>query len=881
MKFESMPQSMQNDVKQQLPGDALFIDGKYFKDGAGRVINLRGVNLSGSAKLPTYPMVASTTHGRPSQELDFGSMEASWFDHRSVSFVGRPFPLDEAYEHLTRLKNWGFNFMRFCITWEAIEHAGPGQFDEDYIAYLIQVLQIIKSIGGIKVFIDPHQDCWSRFTGGSGAPIWTLELVGFDLRVLTDDSVGCAIVHNTWKPRTGEDLEKYPKMIWPTNYQKLGCFTMFTLFFGGNQFLPRCFVLKSAADSNLDRMIILTPEQYIKYKNQSPFEYAYEQLEPVQDYLQRHYMESICHLIRRIRESAGDLLDSIVVGYDTLNEPSPGLIGHDTLKSIPKSIDLKSGCAPTFLQSMLVGQGLSIKVDYYKFGALGPRKAGKVVLNSKQLRVWKDGFQCPYEAHGVYDLATQSVIDDQYFFKVNGKVVDAVDQFWFPFTKAFIKQVRAEHQNAIIFFEPPVMENPPHWKKELDTLHHRLVFAPHWYDGITLMNKSFSKWWTVDYVGFKRNKYATILNSISLGFNGVKNNFAGQLRTITGDGVERLGEVPTLIGEIGIPFDMDNKNAYKRRRNETTQRASKLPLVQSFMDCWKPKNVYQKQRNALDANMFGLEKNLLNFTLWNYCSSNCHKWGDQWNGEDLSLWSKDDYFYDNAAEKLKRIDSQAQDADSAYVSLKSDDAQLGREHTSFQFAPISRGRERCATSPVKLPSEEHPSSELNKGARALDAFLRPYARKVCGIPTSQSFDSQSTEKSFRLQFVSQSTGDVSKTQQQTATEVFVPLHHYGVPIDFLVAQVAAHRKSPSFTPTQAQGNQFTVTSVDQLLALVEMDQPMFVVEVSSGSWSYCFQQQIVSFVHDGTVPHGNQAITIKRLSKRQAKQLVLSALNVF
>ena len=49
---------------------------------------------------------------------------------------------------------------------------------------------------------------------------------------------------------------------------------------------------------------------------------------------------------------------------------------------------------------------------------------------------------------------------------------------------------------------------------------------------------------------------------------------------------------------------------------------------------------YSSQIKAMDANMSALERNLLNFTLWTYCSDNCNKWGDQWNGEDLSLWSR-------------------------------------------------------------------------------------------------------------------------------------------------------------------------------------------------------------------------------------------------
>jgi hypothetical protein len=82
-------------------------------------------------------------------------------------------------------------------------------------------------------------------------------------------------------------------MIWPTNYMKLACATMFTLFFGGRVYAPKCVI---------DGMNI-------------------------QDYLQSHYIGAFTTLIERISKSGFNILDEVVLGYDTLNEPHPGYIG--------------------------------------------------------------------------------------------------------------------------------------------------------------------------------------------------------------------------------------------------------------------------------------------------------------------------------------------------------------------------------------------------------------------------------------------------------------------------------------------------------------------------------------------------------------------------
>lgn len=139
----------------------IAVRGRDLVDGHGRVLLLRGVNVAGISKLPSRP---DGLH----------DAKASFERPDEVSFVGRPFPLEEAPAHFSRLRAWGHTLVRLLITWEAISPAGPYpeyEIDREYVAYLMELVRLMGDYG-LKCTVCPHQDVWSRLCGGSGAPAW-------------------------------------------------------------------------------------------------------------------------------------------------------------------------------------------------------------------------------------------------------------------------------------------------------------------------------------------------------------------------------------------------------------------------------------------------------------------------------------------------------------------------------------------------------------------------------------------------------------------------------------------------------------------------------------------------------------------------------------
>ena len=181
--------------------------------------------------------------------------------------------------------------------------------------------------------------------------------------------------------------------------------------------------------------------------------------------------------------------------------------------------------------------------------------------------------------------------------------MDFAADYYAPFAEKFASAICEVDPRAIIFLEAETMHWPPAWRAAPE---HKIAYAPHWYDGYVLFRKSYSPFLAVD---------TRTLRVVGLPWN-IRKSFASQLAFIKAGAAERLGGAPVVIGEFGIPFDMHDKAAFRN-------------------------GDFRKHEAALDRSFQALEANLLHATLWNYTAENINARGDLWNGEDLSIFSRD------------------------------------------------------------------------------------------------------------------------------------------------------------------------------------------------------------------------------------------------
>lgn len=505
---------------------------------------LRGVNVGGDSKVP-YP------RGGTQYPSDFS-------DHRAVSFVGRPFPLHEVDAHFGRIQAWGFNCIRLIVTWEAIEHAGPGIYDAEYLDYLEAICAKAQDYG-LRVIVDMHQDCWARMSGGDGAPGWTFEAAGLDFCAFHEADAAHVMQHQ-FDYRSNEAHQgTFPSMSWVRNYRLAANGIMWTLFWGGRT---------------------LTPQTTIQGHN-------------IQDYLQAHFFGSVAQVAQRLAKMPH------VVGFDILNEPSFGWIGQ-ALSTLTEAPFLR-GPAPTPLQLLASAQGLAVEVQSKLATSHEDTRFTTVLLNAAQKSIWLPGVACPFERAGIYRIENgQAHAVQEGAFAALDKRVHALHPF---LTKAFdlLQGIRSDW---LLFAQTGPLE-ALRGEGLPEGLPSGTVHACHWYDLPMLAAKAFA-------AGLEQREQAET----------IRQRYIQQMAQMKNSGTRT--NMPTLIGEFGIPFDAQAGAAYVS---------------------WKEGDdaAFVTHGRALSLMYDALDALLLSATQWNYSAGNRNAAlvGDQWNQEDFSIWSQD------------------------------------------------------------------------------------------------------------------------------------------------------------------------------------------------------------------------------------------------
>lgn len=549
--------------------DALRVDGTRFVDRSGREVILRGVNLGGDCKVP-YP------HGGTHIPSDFA-------DHREVSFIGRPFPLEEAPEHFRRLRHWGFDVLRLLTTWEAVEHKGPGLYDRDYLDYFTEICRRAGDFG-LYVFVDFHQDVWSRMSGGDGAPGWTFEAVGLDFRTF-HRADAAHLMQAKYDYTKGGRQDAYPQMSWGTNGRLAANGIMWNLFFAGR---------------------LLTPDFRIDGRN-------------VQDFLQGSYLGSMREIARRVAGLPN------VLGFDTMNEPSPTWLGQRlSYRHLAPCEDNpaqpRPGLVLSPLDALASARGITVSVPRLARNPASGRAelAGEELVNAAQVSIWLPNHDCPFERAGAYRVRAGRAepLDEEFFRTREGRRLNVSEDAYGPLFHHVARTIRAYEQHWAVF-----AELDPHGaaagRRFPSKMPERSVNASHWYDTATLHLKTFDPYDSWDFATGQR---ATAPDQ-------VRERFVRQLRARAQPAEDFPGGgAPTLIGEFGIPFDLDEGAAYRAwAAGDRTERP------------------WSKHIAALELMYDALDRLLLHSTQWNYTASNRNDLmiGDGWNQEDLSIFSRD------------------------------------------------------------------------------------------------------------------------------------------------------------------------------------------------------------------------------------------------
>jgi hypothetical protein len=331
----------------------------------------------------------------------------------------------------------------------------------------------------------------------------------------------------------------------------------------------------------------------------------------VQDYFQEHYIGAFKQVAKKVKDF------SYIIGFDSLNEPKKGWIEDKVDGSGKEGFSEVLGHAFTPFDAMLTAAGFSRIVPFREIKFTSIKETRKEILNKKRVSCWLEGAQDIWRREGVWDLDKNEnpiILKNDHFTFFNGKRIDFYKHYLSPFILKFSKEIRTIIPNSIIFFEGPEVTMMMGKKTNFDLPQNEgpFVNAAHWYDAASITTKR----------AWIRMNYDIMTDKLVFGKKKVQKMYNRQLAQIKHNSKNIAGGVPTLLGEFGLHYDLKNKKAYTQFRK-------------------KGQKAFKKNIQLLNMYYKAIDKNLLHVSQWNYTSDNSNDWGDLWNLEDLSIFSRD------------------------------------------------------------------------------------------------------------------------------------------------------------------------------------------------------------------------------------------------
>ena len=245
---------------------------------------------------------------------------------------------------------------------------------------------------------------------------------------------------------------------------------------------------------------------------------------------------------------------------------------------------MQQGSSPTFFESFQLGDGFATWIKNYSPSLV---YSGKILMNPNGACAWTRNCVC--EDHNIWGRnaeGTPELLKPDYFRyrMVNGEPqnIDLQKDYFMPFVNKFRAVINKKIHSAgqyLIFvdrvtnFETASISEAMREGISIGNL----VWAPHWYDLVPLVTKSFRTW-----VGVVRD--SRFLLPLVFGRKNVIKEHSRQLLLVSVC-VAKLNSgkgIPTIIGEIGIPFDIVNAKCY--RTKDFSRQVSCMNITISALD---------------------------------------------------------------------------------------------------------------------------------------------------------------------------------------------------------------------------------------------------------------------------------------------------------